>query len=47
MRGDDTEVKGRRLDIVVTKDGKPFRNEQSVAFTLRRHPAGRVIAAVN
>ncbi len=47
VNGDEAEAKGRRTDVVVSRDGRTFRNEAAVVFKLRRAGAGWVIDAVN
>jgi hypothetical protein len=47
VNGDEAEAKGRRTDVVVSRDGRTFRNEAAVVFRLRRAGAGWVIDAVN
>ncbi len=47
VNGDEAQAKGRRTDVVVTKDGRTFRNEGAVVFRLRRGSSGWVIEAVD
>jgi hypothetical protein len=47
VNGDQAEVRGRRADEVVSRDGRRLANEQAVVFKLKRTPAGWVIDAIN
>ncbi len=47
VTGDEAEARGRRTDVVVTREGQTFRNEAAFLFKLRRTPAGWVIDAAD
>ncbi|HSE92549.1 MAG TPA: nuclear transport factor 2 family protein, partial [Methylomirabilota bacterium] len=47
VTGDEARARGRREDILVTTDGRTFRNESGFSFRLKRRGDGWGIEALN